>query len=345
MDGRNGIQETMVRREPIAMTLADLSALVLGSALALFVPQMHFPADQITIYNAPMPGWVGWLFVIREVAMKVGLALVPVILARRARYGGLPRLADWLAILVAVALLAETLKRSGWIKRFARWYLVDFQQRLGCPVFFSPARNVHGSGVRWPTGFDPWDAYRIWGWLALVLFVLILVAVAVGWKKMPSWINTALVSAAAFTWLAGVTFVVTEGLVRAFEAIAPRIGLPPVIGVQIADGVKNLPDGLLFGVPVVAMVLEFRTRTRGKWVWSEWIGAASAVLALLAWDAVYWYADFVGRTAPLGSTRLTVRTLLLIVVGLSSWFIVEHVRSRARHRSGVQVIGCSGLRS
>src|SRR5438270_182516 len=116
MDGECAMQEAREPSEPISITLAELSALVLGSALAFSLPQMHLLTDRITIGNIPMPVWVAWLFVIGEVAMRVGLAFTPVILARRARYGGLPRPAEWLSILAALALLHEVVQRSGWIE-------------------------------------------------------------------------------------------------------------------------------------------------------------------------------------------------------------------------------------
>src|SRR4051812_13856610 len=120
MDDECAMQEVRERSEPISITLADLSALVFGSALAFSLPRMHLLTDQITIGNIPMPVWVAWLFVIGEVASRVGLAFIPVILARQARYGGLPRPAEWLSILVALALLHEAVQRSGWIKALAR---------------------------------------------------------------------------------------------------------------------------------------------------------------------------------------------------------------------------------
>jgi hypothetical protein len=89
MDGPCATQRSTERREPISITLADLLALVVGSALAVSLPQLHWPSDRIAIGNVPVPGWFAWLFVIAEAAMKVCLALIPVILGRRARYGGL----------------------------------------------------------------------------------------------------------------------------------------------------------------------------------------------------------------------------------------------------------------
>jgi hypothetical protein len=208
MDGECAMQEAREPSEPISITLAELSALVLGSALAFSLPQMHLLTDQITIGNIPMPEWVAWLFVIGEVAMKVGLAFTPVILARRARYGGLPRPAEWLSILVALALLHEVVQRSGWIKALARWYIVDLRSRLGYAVPFPVHETFPGGRITvadgydgLPAGFTAGDAYRLWGWFATVLLLGVSAALGFGRKRMPGWAKTGLLSVAALTWL------------------------------------------------------------------------------------------------------------------------------------------------
>jgi hypothetical protein len=147
MEDTCAIRGSRERREPTSITLADLSSLVVGAALAFSLPQLHHPTDRISIGNIPMPGWVACLFVIGEVAMKAGLALTPVIVARRVRYGGLPGPADWLAILVGLALLHEVVRRFEWMKRFARWYLVDFWSSLGYPVSFALDERFPGRGA------------------------------------------------------------------------------------------------------------------------------------------------------------------------------------------------------
>ena len=151
------VSETSERREPIWLTVADLSMLVIGVALAIYLREMHFPSDRIKIGNISMPGWVPWLFVIEEVAMKTGLALAFVIMARRARYGGLPKPGDWLAIAVGLTLLLEAMKRTQWQKSLARWVLVDLRQSLGWDRRFPselPRRGAIGSEaqLRWVSG-------------------------------------------------------------------------------------------------------------------------------------------------------------------------------------------------
>ena len=47
--GPHTLPKEKERGEPRSTTLADLSALVLGCAVAVWLPQIHFPHDQIII--------------------------------------------------------------------------------------------------------------------------------------------------------------------------------------------------------------------------------------------------------------------------------------------------------
>ncbi len=339
MDDTCAIRGPTERREPTSVTLADLSSLVIGVALALSLPQLHHPTDQISIYGTgwvnPMPGWVACLFVIGEVAMKAGLALTPVIVARRVRYGGLPRPADWLAILVGLALLREVVREFEWMKRFAKWYLVDFWSSLGYPVVLSP-QEFPGRGLMvgdaiyygydgFPAGFTPGDEDQLWGWFATVLLLGITTALGFGWRKIPGWARTGLLSVAAFTWLAGVTYLLTPGLVRASESLSEWLMLPSSMVVQIALGVAALPEGLLLGVPIIAVLLDLRRGAASSWAWTGWVGAAAALVALSTGMFSDWYADVINRADPVTATRLTVQALRLVTVGLLSWVIVKRV--------------------
>ena len=176
-----------------------------------------------------------------------------------------------------------------------------------------------------PAGFTPGDEYRFWGWFATVLFLGISLALGFGWKRMPGWARTGLLSVAAFTWVAGVTYLLAAGLVRASEAISERVRLPSSIAVQIALGIGTLPEGLLLGVPIVAVLLDLRRGAVKSWAWTGWVGAATALFALPTGTIIYWYADLINRTDPLAATRLSVQALRSITVALSSWAIVESV--------------------
>ena len=112
---------------------------------------------------------------------------------------------------------------------------------------------------------------------------------------------------------------------RSSEAACNWAGLPSSIFGQVALGVANLPEGLLFGVPVVAILIELRTGGIGKRVWTELIGAATGLLALIIHVIIYGYADLVGPMDTLVATRLAVQVVRFVVVGLSGWIIVKRL--------------------
>ncbi len=338
MDDTSAIREARPRREPISITLADLSTLVAGFAFAFSLPRLHHLADRVSIGNVPMPGWVVCLFAIREIAMKGGLILAPVIVARRARYGELPRAADWLAILVGLPLLHEVVRQCQWMNRLARWYLVDFRSSLGYPVSFLPDERFPSRGVSvgnricygyegFPADFTPGDEFRLWGWFATILLLGISTALVLGWKRIPDWAKTLLLSVAAFTWLAGVTYLLTPGLVRASQAISGWISVPSSVVVQVALALATVPEGLLFGMPVVVVLLDLRRGANRRWCWTEGVGATTAFLALLIGVVIYRYADVIDRTDPVAATRFTVESLRLAAVGLASWVLGESRRA------------------
>jgi len=143
---------------------------------------------------------------------------------------------------------------------------------------------------------------------------------------MPDWAKTALLWLAVFTWLTGVDYLRSSGLTRAAEAAAARTGLPPGVLIQLAHGLECLPDGLLFGVPAVAVLFDVRRRACKTWAWTDWVGVTTALLALPIGAAVNWYSDLVNRGDPAALTRLCVQTLQPVAVGVVSWAVVKRVR-------------------
>jgi hypothetical protein len=95
--------------------------------------------------------------------------------------------------------------------------------------------------------------------------------------------------------------------------------------VQIALGVAALPEGLLLGVPIIAVLLDLRRGAASSWAWTGWVGAAAALVALSTGMFSDWYADVINRADPVTATRLTVQALRLVTVGLLSWVIVKRV--------------------
>lgn len=326
-----------VRREPARPTLADLLMLVAGFALSFSLPRTFHLTDRFTVGNVSMPGWIAYLFVTEEAAMRGGVILLPVILARRFRYGGLPGPADWLALVAGLPLLHQLIQRADWIKGFARWYLVDVRPALGYPAppllhEAHPNRGI-AFGDAWyygydgfPVGFTPGDENRIWGAFAVLLLLVISAALGLGWRRMPDWAKTALLWLAVFTWLTGVDYLRSSGLTRAAEAAAARTGLPLGVLIGVVFGLGRLPDGLLIGVPVIAVLFDVRRRRCKTWAWTAWVGAASALLFLSISVGVSWYIDLVNRDDPAALTQLCVQTLQPVAVGVVSWAVVKRVR-------------------
>jgi hypothetical protein len=348
MDGDRRTEESTERREPIWLTLADLCALVLGCALALFLPQMHFPTDRVAVAGFPMPNWVVWLFVIAKFAMRAGLALTPVIVARRARYGGVPRPADWLAVAVGLTLLLEFAHRTQWMKRLALWYLVEVRSSLGWTVSFQP--RVPGAIVQhdqpldyddFPADFTPGDEHALCGWFTGLLFLTISAALVVGWKRSPGWAKTVLISAAAFTFATS-TSCIQPGVYGKSLTIAEPIGpfscvTREIIG-QIAVALATLPLGLLYGIPVVAVLTQLRRVSIKSWIWTGCLGTITAFIAFVSDFVIYSYVDLVNGSDPVALPRLVARALRLVVIALTCWVIVTHLRW-TRHKVSRSLTG------
>ena len=142
---------------------------------------------------------------------------------------------------------------------------------------------------------------------------------------MPDWAKTALLAMIAFTGRVILICLGGPGLKWAFQAIAGRARFSSEIVGQVAYCITTVPEGVLFGGPVVAILVELRTNSMSKWVWTESVGAATAVLALSNVEVISGYPNLVNGADPLASTRLTVNALRLVVVALGSWFIVDRI--------------------
>ncbi len=87
--------------EPRGMTLADLVVLVAGVAVAVGAGWFSL-GPEIRVNRERVPEWVGWLAVANEAEWKVLMALVPVVLARRFRYGRGPSAPEFVAVVAGI---------------------------------------------------------------------------------------------------------------------------------------------------------------------------------------------------------------------------------------------------
>lgn len=332
------------RLEVRTLTLADLSMLVVGFALAFCLPRIWRMDGPMTIGNVIAPGWVNALFIVQEAAMKGGLILAPVIVARRVRYGGLPGPGEWLGMLMGLPLLGSHLHMAGWMKGFARWYLVDFWTGLGYPVPPLLHARFPGRGFAFgdhyyygyegfPVGFRPGQEGVIWGRFAAVVFLVLAAVLGLGWKRMPGWARTVLLGLAALTWTAGVMRLLFPVVGRVVEAVGGWIGLPSRMILSIDEGLLRLPEGVLVGVILLMTLREMRRGTIRAWSWTGWGGFTTGLLALAAGVCIDGFTDFLSQ-APLG-----VRPCFLGVAVLLGWLVVRKVGEGRTGAGGLRTTG------
>jgi hypothetical protein len=113
------------RSEHRPVTLGDLAALVAGIAVVLALPsrQSYWPLP--TDFLGPWPWWLPWFFCLRQILGAACIALVPVVLRRRACYGELARPAEFLALCAALPYLADAVE-TGLIRLSYRLHSLGF---------------------------------------------------------------------------------------------------------------------------------------------------------------------------------------------------------------------------
>src|SRR5271170_1614168 len=93
-------------------TIGDLAALVAGVAVVLMLPTRQSYWPHPTDFLGPWPRWLPWCFCLRQILGAACVALVPVILRRRACYGGLAPPAEFLVLCAAMPFLADSIETA-----------------------------------------------------------------------------------------------------------------------------------------------------------------------------------------------------------------------------------------
>ncbi len=271
--------------EPRGFTLIDLSMLVVGFAIVFAMPLLPDDWNSTEFW---LPSVFTWLVYAYIAIQKSGLILIPVILARRARYGGWPQPAEWLALLVGLPNLHELIDGAGWAKGFARWYLVVLRPRLGDPVPRLmhqewPNDNRWFPGGYWgfPVDFTAGDEHRIWGGFAAILLLGVLMALGITRRKLPDWIQTAFLLGAILIWQEGLAVQLEALLGRTFHWWAGHAEVSPGFLSNLALGLAGLPESLVFAVPIVGALAQWRRGRQRSWSWVGWSGILLACLLLI----------------------------------------------------------------
>jgi hypothetical protein len=263
-------QSSLDKTEHTYITLGDLAVLVAGVALVLVLPRSQSYWPYRTDFLGPWPRWLPWCFCLRQALGSACLALVPVILRRRASYGGRARPAEFLAICAAMPVLADAVE-TGLIR-------LKYRQWAGHSL---PGFTLDGIPI---AVVSDWRAGGHWIWerSLLVAGALALAGFFLGRRRLPGWLQTVFLSIA---WLAAYE----AGTHRAFDwigsAITVLIAQPmsETTSVLLSAGTYLFPRFVLYSVPAVAALLDLRQRASGRPNWLEWTGAGlGAALFVIA---------------------------------------------------------------
>jgi hypothetical protein len=251
-----------------AVTLGDLAALVTGIALVMVLPSRQSNWPHPTDFLGPWPKWLPWIFCLRQALGASCVVLVPVVLWRRACYGGLARPAEFLALCAGMPFLADSIE----IALIRQSYRVRTGQAL-------PGSGLEGIATSFTS---QWSEYSHWLWQLslLLLAALALAAFLIGRRKLPGWLLTTLLIGA---WLgayeAGVEL--AEGWI--FALILRITGQPmgEMAGVLLFAVVGHLPRFVLYTVPAIAAIRDVRRAGPPRPTWLEWTSLCLAAALFL----------------------------------------------------------------
>jgi hypothetical protein len=297
-------------REPIGMTLGDLVAVVAGVAIVLTIPWKFFPHP--TDFFGPWPRWLPRLWLIQQVLEIAGLAMLPVVLARRARLGGLARPAEILLVCCGLPALVwgiETTMLRSWVR-----------VRTGLTV---PGPGMSGMPValysQWSEG-----PHWTWEWGLLLTAAAASAALLAGRRRIPGWVGAALLFLAwAGLYEAG-PVLLERSLVRLIVWVTSR-PVGELAGTLLSSLTLRLPRFLLYALPALAALREVRQDGLSRQTWLCRTGLVLPVLLFLVAETAvhardYYYAYSPGDPwlrdlALRGLTMAAAAALALLILG------------------------------
>jgi hypothetical protein len=275
------------RPEPAGITVADLVALVVGAAVAVALPwpfwaQFFRPAAVWTWprdYQALLAGLQFTTLALSRACM----ALVPVVLARRARYGGVARPAEFLAAAGGL----PPLPRSADHLLFTLWVGFDPWASSTSKLNLTDEELLHRI-EQW----NYWQDEMFWPWTLGMLAVasLAVLVLALGRRRWPGWLQTALLLLA---WL---------GFSRGVWAIGANVfSLEKALNANAAGRVLYavgfsaaclVPFKLFFDVPAGAAWHRLRSARAPRPTWLEWLALGLVATLFVASYPPYFFTSY-----------------------------------------------------
>jgi hypothetical protein len=277
------------------MSLTDLMVAVAGCAVGYSLRPFYLAwvksgdlyATGSFLYQSPF-----WTF--RTPLLILGFALAAVIIVRQARYGRMPRSAEWPALVFAAELVSTG--------------VLDRAYDLGAT---GPAKVTLWNPQQWPWALA-------WSLLALAG----LIAVAALWRRVPPWVRALSLAALAAMWLCGPAHVYRK---QATGAPPQPLGSASTWAFQLRWSAwldsGRWPELILFGIPIVAGLRD-RTRSgRRAWTWTEWTGLGLGLVLAACW----WLDRFAASDAtnPARLANVVLRGGWLVGIGVASYLILR----------------------
>ncbi len=293
MTNRTILEGDPVEREPKAITLSDLIALVAGVAIVLRIPWVFWPDPRDRI--ASSASWVPYVWLGEQILELSCLALLPVILLRRARFGGLIRPAEFLTVCCGLPALtwgAELLLMSTFVRS------PDGVDPRG-PGLIGLQRRAYW---QWQNGYH-WT----WEYGLLIAAFTAITALLLGRRRLPGSLRSALLMTVwlgiyeTAPWLLrrSVLFVVTPYFTGG--------SLSGMNGLIIGLLTRSLPRFILFSIPFLVTLEALQNHKRSR-NWVESTGLIFAVLIFLVAETIF----LVRTSSEVSPLRLWLKETFLI---------------------------------
>jgi hypothetical protein len=281
------VSDITKRTEPLGITTLDLIALVIGSSVALAMPWQSLPTAVIQFSAGTMPGSFSYLLTLDEVIRKACLALVPVLLTRRARFATRERGVESLGAFCAITQAVKVLDSLPWI----------------ADSFHDEPDPSRPNVMKWVPG----PPYWCWKWGALTAGVMALAVLIVRRTSLPAWAVSVLILLAASGLRATVPDLITNGTDR----LGIAMHLSDDVLFFIHEGFNRFPLYLLFGIPACSTLAASGRGGRPVSNWADGIGVGLAALLFFTDQAIQFWADaaappFVGPLTIIHSVQLTL---------------------------------------
>jgi hypothetical protein len=288
------------RTQPVWFTTADQIALVIGCSMALAMPWHNSPTAQISFAGGLMSRSFAYLVVLDELIRKSCLALVPVLLVRRARFAERGRALESLVVFCAMTQVVITVESLPWI-----------------------ADSFHHTPDPAQPGLMTWVPGPPYWWWKIGALTAGVTAVAMLFLRRatrPTWAESCLIIVAALGFRTAVPDLVTSGTDHL--GIVMHMSQDALFFVH--EGLNRFPLYLLFGVPAFGALAAARHGRQPVRNWADAIGVGLAALLLFTDQAVQFWADTAGGPSwvvPL----LAIHAVQLLCGAVLSWLIVSRV--------------------